>query len=170
VLIGSPIIVLKSWVTANPPVIGCATGWNAPARKPCPTLLLRANGDVIAVVKYLTSKVLPMSSAMHSNPEQSVAGQEQAPRVESAANHVCEIPPMVAKSREAFCRDLPELLKERHGWWVAYHGDERIGFGRSQRKLYQECLRRGLTDDQFLVTGILPDAADESAEILTPWV
>ena len=65
--------------------------------------------------------------------------------------------------------DLPELLKSHDGWWVAYHGDERISFARSQRKLYQECLRRGLTDDQFLVCGILPDAADDSAELLTPW-
>jgi hypothetical protein len=107
---------------------------------------------------------------MQSNHEQFVAGEEQAPAVEPAAKHVCQIPPMVEKSREAFCRDLPELLRDRQGWWVAYHGDERIGFGKSQRKLYHECLRRGLTDDQFLVTGILPDAADESAELVTPWV
>jgi len=30
-------------------------------------------------------------------------------------------------------------------------------------------LRRGLTEDQFIVQGILPDAADEDVEILTPW-
>ena len=110
-----------------------------------------------------------MSSAMQSGPEHSLASSEQVSTAEPTTGHVCGIAPMIAKSREAFRRDLPELLKSRDGWWVAYHGDEQIGFARSQRKLYQECLRRGLTDDQFLVCGILPDAADDSAELLTPW-
>jgi len=71
--------------------------------------------------------------------------------------------------RSAVRPEGEELLKSRDGWWVAYHGDERIGFASSQRKLHQECLRRGLTDDQFLVCGIFPGAADDTAELLTPW-
>lgn len=111
-----------------------------------------------------------MSSAMQSKPEQSVAGQEQTPPDEPAAKHVCRIPPMVTKSQEAFRRDLPQLLQQRYGWWVAYHGDERIGFAKSQLELYQQCVSRGLTEEQFVVRGIIPDSADESAEMLTPWV
>ena len=64
------------------------------------------------------------------------------------------IPQLVAQSQAAFRRDLPELLKKRHARWVAYHGDECIGFGRSQIDLYQQCVRRGLKDDDFVVWGI----------------
>ena len=66
------------------------------------------------------------------------------------------IPPMIQRSQEAFGRDLPELLKKRRGQWVAYHGDERIGFGRTETQLYQECFRRGLTDDEFVVRIVVP--------------
>lgn len=67
------------------------------------------------------------------------------------------ISPLVAQSQAAFRRDLPELLKKRHGQWVAYHGDECIGFGRSQIELYQQCVRRGLKDEDFVVWGITPE-------------
>ena len=70
------------------------------------------------------------------------------------------IPPLVAQSQAAFRRDLPELLKKRHAQWVAYHGDECIGFGRSQIELYQQCVRRGLKDDDFVVWGITPEWPD----------
>ncbi|MBI3466586.1 MAG: hypothetical protein HY000_26530 [Planctomycetes bacterium] len=63
---------------------------------------------------------------------------------------------MIQRSQEAFRRDLPELLKKRRGQWVAYHGDERIGFGRTETLLYQECFRRGLTDDAFVVRMVVP--------------
>ncbi len=53
------------------------------------------------------------------------------------------LPPLVAQSQAAFRRELPELLKKRNGQWVAYHGDECLGFGRSQIELYQQCVRRG---------------------------
>jgi hypothetical protein len=61
------------------------------------------------------------------------------------------------------------LLKDRLGWWVAYHGNERHGFARKEIDLYEECFRRGLTDDQFVVRCVMPDAADEYVECLTPW-
>ena len=98
-----------------------------------------------------------MSSAMQSNPDQSLTGPEELPSAEPAAEHVCTISPMVAKSQEAFRRELPELLKNRYGQWVAYHGDERLGFGRTQLELYRECLRRGLKDEDFVVWGISPE-------------
>lgn len=110
-----------------------------------------------------------MSSAMQSNSDKLLAGQSAETPAESTVGHVCTIAPMVAKSQEAFRRELPELLRRRHGWWVAYHGDERIGFAQTEIELVEECLRRGLTEDQFIIQGILPDAADEDVEIITPW-
>ncbi|HUG89587.1 MAG TPA: hypothetical protein VML55_02055 [Planctomycetaceae bacterium] len=75
-----------------------------------------------------------------------------------------EPPAMIAKSIAAFRRELPELLKTHRGQWVAYHGDERVGFGRRQTPLYQECLRRGWSRDEFIVWGIEPCALDEEFE------
>jgi hypothetical protein len=53
------------------------------------------------------------------------------------------------QSMAAFYRNLPELLKKHYGKWVAYHGDELVGVGGSQTKLYELCRRRGLKDDEF---------------------
>ena len=112
-----------------------------------------------------------MSSAMQSNPEHAVVGSEQAAPAETASNHVCGIAPMIAQSQAAFRRDLPELLKARYRWWVAYRGDERIGFGKTETELYKECFRRGLSEDEFVVRSIQPDAAEEIMEVeFTPWV
>src|SRR5258708_110070 len=80
----------------------------------------------------------------------------------SSETHVPEvvhvIPPGIRKSQEAFWRDLPELLpmRSRKREWVAYHGDERIGFGRTRTELCQECLRRGINDDEYYVGRIEP--------------
>ncbi len=63
-------------------------------------------------------------------------------------------PPIILEAEEAFRRDLPELLKERHGQWVAYHGAQRIGFGTTKTALWNECLRQGYED--FLVRRIWP--------------
>ena len=59
--------------------------------------------------------------------------------------------PMIQKSIDAFRHDLPELLKTHPGKWVGYHGDERIGFGKTPTELYQRCFARGLTRDDFIV-------------------
>jgi len=62
--------------------------------------------------------------------------------------------PMVARSEAAFYRDLDILLPGREGQWVAYHGDERIGFGRTQTELYRRCQKIGLRSDEFIVLQI----------------
>lgn len=54
----------------------------------------------------------------------------------------------------AFRRELPELLKQRRGEWVAYHGDRRVGIARTGLELYQECARQGIPFDDFIVTRI----------------
>ena len=74
-------------------------------------------------------------------------------------------PAMIVKSIAAFRRDLHELLRTQRGRWVAYHGDQRIGFGRRQTPLYQECLRQGLTPDEFVVTLVEPWVFDPDEEI-----
>jgi hypothetical protein len=72
-----------------------------------------------------------------------------------------EIAPMVERSQAAFRRDLPDLMKTHYRLWVAYHGDERIGFGRDKVDLYHECLRRGLNRHEFVVRSVEPEMPDE---------
>jgi len=71
---------------------------------------------------------------------------------------------VIRRSQEAFWSDLPELLKQNHLWgqWVCYAGDERIGIARTEAALIQECIRRGLGDDEFDLDVIEPHA-------LPPW-
>ena len=75
------------------------------------------------------------------------------------ADDMPEIAPGIRRSMEAYWRDLPQLLplKSRKRRWVAYHGDERIAFGRGQWELYDECFRRGLREDEFYVGPLEPD-------------
>jgi hypothetical protein len=69
-----------------------------------------------------------------------------------------QVPPGIRCSQEAFWRELPELLPKasRKRRWVAYHGDERIGFGRTETELYQECYRRGLSEDEICIGRLRP--------------
>jgi hypothetical protein len=77
---------------------------------------------------------------------------------------------MIERSMAAFRRDLPQLLKTHPRRWVAYHGDEQLGFAHRQTPLYQSCLERGLPHDQFVVCLIEPAAAeDENEEIELPF-
>lgn len=80
------------------------------------------------------------------------------------------ISPEIARAQEAFRRDLPELLKNRKASqpWVAYHGDRRIGFGKSKTDLYQDCLRQGLRRGEFIVRAVeseLPHDIDLSRDV-----
>jgi hypothetical protein len=52
-------------------------------------------------------------------------------------------------------------MKTRSRQWVAYHGDERVVFGRSKSDLYQECVRRGLRGGEFVVRRIEPEVPRE---------
>jgi hypothetical protein len=70
---------------------------------------------------------------------------------------------MLVRSRAAFLRDLPELLKNpKHDrWCVAYHGDERIGIAKSQMDLIRECKRRGIPVSDFFVGCIFPHGEED---------
>jgi hypothetical protein len=69
------------------------------------------------------------------------------------------LPPMIQRSQEAFRRNLPRLLqeKERLRQWVAYHGEDCLGFAASRIELYQRCLGQGLARDDFVVRCIVPE-------------
>jgi hypothetical protein len=70
-----------------------------------------------------------------------------------------EIHPEIRRSQEAFRRDLPQLLRDKKLYrrWVAYRGDERIGFAGSEDDLYEECARRGLQEHEYVVRCIVPE-------------
>ena len=64
--------------------------------------------------------------------------------------------PVVRKAYEAFDRELPGLLEDRRGQWVAYHGEERVGFHADDLALYEECERRGIPEEEVLVVRVRP--------------
>jgi hypothetical protein len=63
-------------------------------------------------------------------------------------------------AEDAFRRDLPELLEERSGQWVAYHGRQQIGFAATKQQLYQECVNRGLPPEEFHILCIEPEIGE----------
>jgi hypothetical protein len=97
-----------------------------------------------------------------------LAEEERATRLRELLHS--EPLPMIQKSIDAFRRDLPGLLQTHPGKWVAYHGDQRVGWGESQTELYQRCFARGLTRDDFIVGFTEPGAFDPDEEIeVTCW-
>jgi hypothetical protein len=60
----------------------------------------------------------------------------------------------------AFERDLPHLWAERPGQWVAYRGDEQIGFAPHKHELYQQCFQRGLQREEFVIFCIEPQETE----------
>lgn len=57
---------------------------------------------------------------------------------------------------ERFQSDLPSLLEEFSGQWVAYSAHERLGRSDRPAELYDACFDRGLKIDQFIVCPIEP--------------
>lgn len=56
----------------------------------------------------------------------------------------------------AFERDLPRLWEERPGEWVAYRGDQQLGFAKEKHVLYQRCFEQGWKLDDFFIFCIEP--------------
>ena len=78
----------------------------------------------------------------------------------------------IRKSKEAFFRDLPDLVRDPslRGKWVAYHGDDRIGIDADDEPLINECRRRGLGADEYIIDTIEPKpAAPERIEFPLAW-
>ena len=59
---------------------------------------------------------------------------------------------------ETFTRELPMLLDEHVGKWVAYHGAERLGIADDDTDLYKLGWQQGLSPQSMLVIGIDPEA------------
>lgn len=74
------------------------------------------------------------------------------------------VAPGIRASQEAYWKDLPTLLalKSESREWVAYCGNQQIGFARTMAELYEECNRRGLKATDFYVDRLEPRA-------LPPW-
>ena len=66
------------------------------------------------------------------------------------------------KAWQALNRDLPFLLLESRGQWVAYHADERLGVGPKITELYEACLRRGFPPDECVICCIEPIEGEEA--------
>ncbi len=103
---------------------------------------------------------------MASDSQKSPGSSEFAPTMSSEAQPASGtnsevdsegIPEGIADSIATFRRDLPTLLAEHAGDWVAYRGDQCLGFGNSKTDLYQQCLDRGIDDHQFIVEFVEPD-------------
>jgi hypothetical protein len=60
------------------------------------------------------------------------------------------------EAKAAFYRDLPELLAQHPGKWVAYHGSQRLGVGHGKTTLLQACYGRGFRAQEVLVRRIQP--------------
>jgi hypothetical protein len=89
-------------------------------------------------------------------------GVPAAPADESATDwSKVRIPPLIARANLQFKRDLPRLLQERPGQYVAYSGEQCLGFDRKYRRLLDACFRRGLTNFEFTVRRIEPWDPDE---------
>jgi hypothetical protein len=78
-----------------------------------------------------------------------------------------EVPEGIRLSKEAYRRELPDLLKQKKliGQWVAYHRNERIGIARNGQTLREKCYKLGLAADEFFLGWIAPCGLEEEEEI-----
>ena len=67
---------------------------------------------------------------------------------------------LAQQALRAFQRDLPQLMAESPGQWVAYQGERRLGFALLKHILYQQCFDSGLQRDQFVIFCIEPQESE----------
>jgi len=106
--------------------------------------VLLAREQYERVQPFLNSRALGESGRLHREP----------------GNEIPAVSPSIRQSQESFWRDLPELLTDERnkGLWVCYHRDERIGIG-SYEHLIRECVRRGLSENEYDIEVIEPHAS-----------
>jgi hypothetical protein len=75
-------------------------------------------------------------------------------------NSVPPISPGIRKALRTFKTLFPDLLAQQPGKWVACDGERLLFTGDSQEILYARCLKRGLSETEFVVLCLLPDAAE----------
>jgi hypothetical protein len=59
-------------------------------------------------------------------------------------------------ARQQFVRDLPHLLRNHPGCWVAYHGEQQVGIARHTGELHQVCRQQQLALDELMFFEIVP--------------
>jgi hypothetical protein len=81
-----------------------------------------------------------------------------------------KVPPKLAESRRAFTAALPGLLMQKRllGKWVAFHGNQRVGFANSKAALFRRCERLGLSERQFYIGLVMPQPIEDE-EIDRSW-
>ncbi len=62
--------------------------------------------------------------------------------------------PLIQAAAVQFEQDLSQLLKDRAGQWVIYHGAKLLGFGGTKTDLLQACYARGYRDEELYVAKI----------------
>ena len=67
---------------------------------------------------------------------------------------IASTPPEILEAQRQFFADLPQMLRERPGQWVAYYGKHRLGFAKDDLALWQECRRQGY--EEVLIWCIYP--------------
>src|SRR5205823_9203748 len=103
-----------------------------------------------ATMPGLARRSATMNPPPSSRPEEPVAqtGEPIPPPAASATpqfadDESIQIPPAILEAQAAFERDLPRLLKERPGQWVAYRPEGPVVFAPTKFALYDECRRLG---------------------------
>jgi hypothetical protein len=119
-------------------------------------------GDPLRLVDPRTKEVYVLLRA-----EEYDRWRQAAPPPPPHPEDELEIPEGIRRSRDAFLRDLPDLLRNpRHeGWWVAYHGDERVAMAWDPNKVRREIFRRGLKAAEYYLGIIQSYQPEEEEEI-----
>ena len=68
------------------------------------------------------------------------------------------MPEGIRRSKEAFLRDLPELMtrKRLRGRWALYHLEKRVGIWRNPRWMERKIVKLGLNEDEYYASVIRP--------------
>ena len=95
------------------------------------------------------------------SPSHSITQTEVPPTsLERPSGHHAYANDTIKAAVRAFHRDLPGLLKDYAGKWVAYHGAQQVKIGEDSFELYQACYDRGLDLSAFIVEWIEPQTGD----------
>jgi hypothetical protein len=62
--------------------------------------------------------------------------------------------PLAQLAEATFRQQLPQLLTERPGQWVAYHGSQLVGFAKTDIELYRVCRARNIPSAEYIVRPI----------------
>jgi hypothetical protein len=105
-------------------------------------------------------------SSNSSNPTDVVpeANPEQEELPASLAAHYDRLDKLIQRAHGTFLRELPELLKSHRGQYVAYHGDQRLGFNRDSTKLIKQWHARGVPQGELGIFLVRPEIPDDDIE------